>query len=65
MDSRTGDTYESKGAAIAAGVPETDVVEVRGSRRAVGRVRMACRRAHEQRKARRRMAKAARRGNRR
>ena len=41
MDSRSGDKYESRDAALVAGVPEEDVVEVTGSVKAVGRVEHA------------------------
>jgi hypothetical protein len=64
MDTRTGDLYPTKEAALAAGVPERDIAEVRGSKRAVGRLRMACRNENARRKAKRRAQKKSRRGNR-
>jgi hypothetical protein len=64
MDSRNGDLYESRGAALQAGVPEVDIVEVHGSRRGIGRLRMAARNEGKRRAARRAMQRASRRANR-
>lgn len=64
MDTRTGETYPTKQAALDAGVPERDIAEVRGHARAVGRLRMACKNEHKRRKAKRQAQKAARRANR-
>lgn len=64
VDSRNGDLYPTRQAANEAGVPELDIVEVRGSKRAVGRLRMAARHQGARRKARRRTQKASRQGNR-
>ena len=38
MDSRTGQIYESKAAALEAGVPEADIVEIDGQPSAVGNI---------------------------
>lgn len=68
MDSRTGDLYPSKVAALYAGVPERDLVELIGEAHAVNRVarkvRMVSRQENARRKARRRQEKASRRRNR-
>lgn len=63
MDTRSGDLYESKAKAIEAGVPERDIAEVSGGKRAIGRLRMACRNEGARRKARRKQQKASRRRN--
>lgn len=66
MDSRTGDIYPTKGAALTAGVEDSDIVEIGGSRRAIRRVRMAVKAAkvRRDRAAKRRQQKASRRANR-
>lgn len=64
MDTRNGDTYPSRTSALEAGVPAAAIAEVRGPKRAIGRVRMACRRQWQLRKARRKVEKASRRRNR-
>lgn len=69
MDSRTGDLYPSKRAALDAGVPEKDLVELLGEAHAVNRVarrvRMASRATNARRKARRQIERRSRRANRR
>lgn len=67
MDSRTGDLYPSIAAALLAGVPTQDIVELRGPEKAVRRIKLRVRRAardeERRRKARRKMQKASRRTN--
>lgn len=67
MDTRTGEMYPTKQAALAAGVPELDIAELFGSTRAVGRIRRAVKAqvANRRRKAQRRQQKASRRAHRR
>lgn len=69
MDTRTGDLYPSRQAALDAGVPEDSVVEVAGTQKAIRglqrRVRMASRHVKARRKARRQAEKRSRRANRR
>ena len=38
MDSRTGDLYPTRDAALKAGVPEKDLLMVQGEREAINRV---------------------------
>jgi len=68
MDSQTGRLYPTLIAALAAGVKQDDVVELRGSQKAIRRVarkvRLASRVAFKKKKARQKMAKASRRANR-
>lgn len=68
MDSRTGDLYPSRAEAVAAGVPELDIVDVRGTpqavRRIAGRVRQVARGLAKKRAAKRRIQKASRARNR-
>jgi hypothetical protein len=68
MDSRTGDLYPTKQAALDAGVPERYLVELAGPepaiRTVVRKVRMVSRHENARRKARRNQAKASRRANR-
>jgi len=49
MDDRTGELYSTMAAALAAGVPEEHVVEIRGDERAVQNVSSAVKlaRRHE------------------
>jgi hypothetical protein len=66
MDSRTGELYPTREAAVEAGVPEEDVVEVKGPPPAVHRVAKAVSRDARRKAARlRRMQKASRKANRR
>ena len=64
MDSRTGDLYPTKQDALEAGVPEDAVVEIKGHKKAVGRIRMACRETAARRKKRWKVQKASRKRNR-
>lgn len=68
MDTRTGDLYPSREAALEAGVPKDSVVEVAGTKKAIKglqrRVRMASRKIGARRKTRRKAEKASRRANR-
>jgi len=68
MDSRTGDLYPTRDAALKAGVPERYIVEVTGEKKAIekvaGRVRFAARHESRRRKARRKMQRASRKANR-
>lgn len=65
MDTRNGELYQSRQAALDAGVPERDIAEVRGSKRAIGRLRMAARNEGKRRATRRTQQKASRKTNRR
>jgi hypothetical protein len=68
MDTRTGDLYPTKQAALDAGVPEDSVVEVSGTKKAIAglrrRVRMAARNENARRKTRRMVEKRSRSANR-
>lgn len=68
MDTRTGDLYGSRDEALKAGVPEENIVEIRGPKKAIekvaGRVRWAARHEQRRRKAHRQAQKASRRANR-
>ena len=69
MDSRTGDLYPSKQAALDAGVPEQEIVEMTGTGAAIERVsrrvRMASRLEAKRRSRRRAQQKASGKENRR
>lgn len=64
MDTRTGDLYPTKQAALDAGVPEEYVVEITGPKKAVGRLKRLARNANARRIARRRQQKMSRKDNR-
>lgn len=64
MNSSTGDVYPSFDDAVKAGAAPRDIVEVRGSAHAVGRLRMAAKNEAKRREKRRRMQKASRAANR-
>jgi len=68
MDARTGDLYRNKNEALAAGVPEEHIVELKGSKKSIQRVsrrvRMVSRLVNKRRVARRAMQKLSRRCNR-
>lgn len=64
MDTRDGTLYETKQAALDAGVPEDDIAEVRGHRKAIGRLRMACKHEAVRRAKRRKLQRASRKANR-
>jgi hypothetical protein len=68
MDTRTGNLYPSKEAALAAGVLAADLVEMTGEpkaiKRAARKVRMASRHENARRKARRKQQKQSRSRNR-
>lgn len=68
MDTRTGDLYPEQAAALKAGVPRDDLVEVSGTEKAIRRlrrkVRMMSKTKPEKMKAKRRSERAARRRNR-
>ena len=47
MDSRTGKLYSNRDEALAAGVPEDDIVELAGTPKAVKRISRMVRRADQ------------------
>jgi hypothetical protein len=66
MDTRTGEMYESKQAALDAGVPEKHIAEIVGEPKAVRRVArlvMSAVKRNAKRKAKRKMQQASRRRN--
>ena len=68
MDSQTGKLYPSKAAASIDGVKDEDLVQMTGTKKAIFRVarkvRFASKNAAKHRKARQKMAKKSRKGNR-
>jgi hypothetical protein len=70
MDTRTGEIYPNLKEALKAGVPERDLVEVKGPAEAISRLQRAARSqgkraAARQRSAKKRQQKASRKRNRR